>query len=265
MTETPAQLGGGLKTIKRALHVLETVASAQIPPTTRDVAVALGHNLSSTYNIVNTLVGTGYLSKENNGALRVGTKVALLYGALVRGSDFARMFRHHVDNVSAQSGETVYLSQKIANRVVIQLVREGSHSLRVTGLDVGYSGQEDRRASGKAIMAFLSPQENKAILRALHPEDSNAETDSRYGRLEPALDAVRTAGYAFDDEEFEPGICCVAVPYFNADGTVAGSLAASGPAVRVAALRSAVRDAVQQAAADISRTLNAPPSTQDTA
>ncbi|MCX2748038.1 IclR family transcriptional regulator [Arthrobacter sp. MI7-26] len=248
MTARVKEISGGLKTIERALAVLEIVATAAVPPSTKDLSTKLGHNISSTYNIVSTLLSSGYLSKDNEGLLRLGAKVAVLTNALERANDYARVLRPYVEHVNRVSGETVYLTRLIGQRVVIQSVLDGNQSLRVTGLESDFSGSEDRRASGKAILAFLSDSDVRGILHSLHPNESEQQAERRVRSLRGELSSVRTAGFAFENEAFEPGICCVAAPYFGADGRVAGSIAVSGPSVRAATLQGPIADEVILAA-----------------
>jgi IclR family acetate operon transcriptional repressor len=52
-------------------------------------------------------------------------------------------------------------------------------------------------------------------------------------RLRKNLEQVRAQGYAVDDEEFDLGVRCIAVPVFDFRGKAAGSIGISGPATRV--------------------------------
>ena len=51
------------------------------------------------------------------------------------------------------------------------------------------------------------------------------------------LTLVRRRGYATDDEEFTPGVRCVAAPIRDFHGAVIATMGVSGPAVRVTAER----------------------------
>lgn len=246
-----------LRTIERALAVLEMVASADQPPSVRAVSESLGHNVSSTYNIVNTLVSAGYLVRSSTGGLYLGGRVAYLAKGFER-SRSAELIRPIVERVGVSSGETVYLTRLIGPRVAIELTFEGRGSLRVGVLDVGFSGSEEQRASGKSVMAFLSEEQCLQILRANYPEAGTASISRRFRALGPELAAISEKGFAFDDEAFEPGVCCLAAPYFGPDGEVAGSLTVSAPSLRVDNLRGTVKSLVISAAAEISAILGAP-------
>lgn len=258
MPSIDANPSGGLKTIRRAFRILEIVADSPTAVTVRDLAAALDHNLSSIYNIVNTLIGAGYLTKDPTGQLRIGKRVAILNLALERDDDDTRILRPYLEEINATSGETVYLTRLAGGRVAIQMVVEGRQSLRVTGLSVGFFGAEDYRASGKAVMAHLPEARVRSILELNHSDEATETVQKRLDALRPVLESVRAHGFAFDDEEFEEGICCVAAPYFDAAGRVVGSLAVSAPAVRRDALKSAIRDDVVAMSRTMSAALGAP-------
>jgi DNA-binding IclR family transcriptional regulator len=63
-------------------------------------------------------------------------------------------------------------------------------------------------------------------------------------RLDAHLDSVRSAGVAFDDEEFSVGVRCVAAPVFRHDGLIAGAIGISGPSPRVTDDRVAVLEEI---------------------
>ena len=247
-----------LKTVERALQVLEIVAASARPPRVRTVGRELGHNVSSTYNIVNTLIGAGYLTKDQTGGLRLDSKIGTLNAAFVRGTDFARQLRPFADRLAGLCGETVYITRRIGDRVVIQAVVESTQSLRVTGLEVGYSGNEDRRASGKAVLAFLPEAERARIEQRNWAGLVEAEQTARCLKLKSELATVVSQGYAFDNEDFEAGVCCVAAPFFDATGEAVGSVTVSAPAVRVALLKGPILDQVVRIASEISSHFRAP-------
>jgi DNA-binding IclR family transcriptional regulator len=253
-----ADRGTTLLTVERAFRVLELVAASSTPFTVRDIADTLGKNVSTTYNLVNTLLLLGYLTKEGAGELRVGPKVAILHAAFVRGSDFARILRPYAEDLALQSGETAYITRLIRDRVVIQAAVESRQSLRVSGLEVGYSGSEDRRASGRAVLAFMPAPERRAILERTLAGFPDAERAVRIAAMSRQVETIRARGYALDMEEYEVGVCCISAPYFDASSDVAGSATVSTPAVRASLLEGPIRRQVLRTAAAISAALHAP-------
>jgi DNA-binding IclR family transcriptional regulator len=47
------------------------------------------------------------------------------------------------------------------------------------------------------------------------------------------LEEVRRLGYAIDDQEFDLGVRCIAVPVFDFRGKAVASIGISGPATRI--------------------------------
>jgi IclR family transcriptional regulator, acetate operon repressor len=245
----------GLGTVRRALTLLEWVAARPSPPSVKECSEALGLNLTTCYHLVNTLSDARYLLKDSDRRLSVGPQVALLYGALARGSQPTRVLLPIVERLRERTGETCYLSQWDAGEVLMQLVLESPQALRVSGLYVGSRGDAYCRASGKAMLAFLSRREREAYLtgRAFEPVTPHTITDPDGLRVDLRLTAER--GYAVDQEEFEPGVCCVAVPYFDGSGQVRGALSVSMPTFRAPLMGEQIRPELLRAGEAVSRTL----------
>jgi DNA-binding IclR family transcriptional regulator len=244
-----------LQTVERALSFLEFVAEARTPPRVREVAEGLGLNITTTYHLFNTLHARGYVTRDADGKLRIGTRAALLYHAMVRTMVPSRALRPVVEQLAASTQETAYLTSLVDTGVVIQAVIEGSQTLRVSGLYVGYSGQEHLRASGKAVLAHLDDEGRAALLQRHLATLGDRERRAFLTAFSAELEAIRQRGYALDDQGYERGICCVAAPYFAADGQVVGSFTVSVPAVRFPRARRALTAAVVNAATTASNVL----------
>ena len=248
-----------LKTIERGLDVLEIVAASDTPLTTKDIAERLQHNLSSTYHIVNTLQSREYLDKNERGELSMGRRIGLLNASLVRSADFTHSVRPLISRLAASCGETVYLTRWMNGSAVIQIVIESQRSLRVTGLDVGYSGSEEKRASGKAVLAQLAPAHMSDLTERMFEGEPKARRATKLKHLARELDEVRVNGFAFDNEDYEPGVCCIAAPYYLPSGAVGGSVAVSAPALRVKALLDEIRPDLVDTADAITEALRGMP------
>lgn len=248
-----------LKTIERALDVLEAVAAARPSdqPRIRDIAEAIGHNLSSTYHIVNTLLARNYLERDRQGRLSIGMRASELNSSRVRGLDLLQFAQPIVDSLADSSGETVYLTRYVGGRVVIQLASESKKTLRVTSLEVGHSGSEERRASGRAVLAHLSDRELLRTFAGLYPLSPVEELETRIQDARDDLDIIRTNGFAFESESYAAGVCCLSVPFFGPDGAVEGSISVSAPTLRIDLLLNEVRDDVITAGRQLTNVLSA--------
>jgi IclR family transcriptional regulator, acetate operon repressor len=230
--------------VERALSFLEFVAQARRPPRLKDVAQALGINVTTSYHLLNTLQMAGYLTREGDGTLRIGSRAAIVYQGLVRNFALGRELMPVIEELSASTGETAYIAALNREKVVIQALVEGDQAVRVTGLYVGFSGFEHIRASGKAVLAHLLDGPRDVALGYCLPGASDAELGAAIKELEN----VRQQGWALDDGDFQDGVCCVAVPFFRSGGSVAGSVSVSVPAARFAGARERITDAVRSSA-----------------
>jgi DNA-binding IclR family transcriptional regulator len=66
-------------------------------------------------------------------------------------------------------------------------------------------------ASGKLFLAQISPTQRRRLLTHVTLEKFTNKTLTDPAALEQEIDQVRRNGYAIDDEEFLPGLLCVAV------------------------------------------------------
>jgi IclR family acetate operon transcriptional repressor len=87
-------------------------------------------------------------------------------------------------------------------------------------------------STGKALYAETPRPELEELLET--PLVAHTmRTHRTIGALMADLEEVRRRGYAFDDEELNVGIRCLAAPISNMDGETVASIGASGPADRI--------------------------------
>jgi IclR family transcriptional regulator, acetate operon repressor len=232
MKSAPDNDNDGLRTVARALRVLEFVAEEPRQPSVKDVAESLGLNISTCHHIAKTLLERGYLTKGAERRLALGPQVAALHSAFLRQLRPVTNFVPILEELVERTGETSYAAMWDDGEVSLQAVVEGRQALRVTGLRVGYRGMAHSRASGKAVLAYLPDGELSAYL-ADHPLTAttpNTITDE--GILRDALAEIRSNGYAVDNQEFASGVWCIAAPFFGSQGAVQGAVSISMPASR---------------------------------
>lgn len=189
------------------------------------------------------------------GRLEVGSRAAVLYRGLLRRFENNREILPVVNEVSAATGETAYFAGVCSEGVMVQEVVEGKQAVRVAGLYVGYMGSEHRRASGKAVLAYLDEEARRRMLSYSTAMCSEDVTKSVVAGIERECGLIRERGWAIDEEEFAPKVCCVSAPVFGISGSVVGSLAVSAPADRFQAARGEIIAAVCDSARRASRLL----------
>jgi Transcriptional regulator len=186
---------------------------------------------SSVHNMVSTFEAYGFLEKnEDSGRYRLGVATLKLSNSYYLSSDIRAVIRPSLDEISAASGENVYLASLFDDQVIYidAVYPPGSYSGRSI---IGVEAPLYCTGVGKALMAELDEAAVDVIAsRGLRAFTPNTITD--VSALKKELATIRERGYAIDDMEHEFGIRCVAVPIRNIRGAIVASASISGPSPR---------------------------------
>ncbi len=160
-----------VQAVERAFKILECFASSSGQLTIDDVAQSTGLPRATTYRLVHTLESDGYLLRGGK-FFRLGKQVLGLGFARLSRQGFARSAQVVLDQLAAETGQTVVLvestsSELVVNEVVISAVAMTSSALSV----VVEIGQQLRAAD--TVLAM--PLESATDSRATHVGQHGAE------------------------------------------------------------------------------------------
>ena len=185
---------------------------------------------SSASRLARTLIQHGYLDNAGNSRrLIVGKRLVQIGCEIDHRLALRQRALPHLRQLAEETGESAHMAVHATGKAVVIEDVEVATSLRVAG-GVGRRIALHCTAVGKALLAFGSlpiPDELTRMMPA-------TITDSQ--ELALHLDEIRRQGYAFDDEEHEPGVRCMAAPVTLSDSTIA-VIGISGPAVRITDVR----------------------------
>uniref|UniRef100_UPI00271529C7 IclR family transcriptional regulator n=1 Tax=Aquitalea sp. ASV15 TaxID=2795104 RepID=UPI00271529C7 len=109
-------------------------------------------------------------------------------------------------------------------------------------------------ASGKLFLAQMSPSQRRRLLEHVQLTRYTEHTLTDLAALEGELERVKRDGYACDDEEFLPGLFCLAVLVPVAGGKSNTGIAIQAPVMRLTAEKAlSLLPALQRAAAALAR------------
>jgi DNA-binding IclR family transcriptional regulator len=219
-----ARAPSGSQTLLRGLDVLEGIALG--PVSLGELAPRLGLTRSTTHRLANALIERGYLTLSPGRGYQLGPKLLELGFQAQQQADLVQIARPLLEALAQESEDTVHLGitdgdralylDKIPGRrrVVISSRIGDRHPLTSTGL-------------GKALL-LDAPQSQWKELFELDQKLTNVKLDYRIW-----LERMRSyaeAGRAFDLEENEDQIRCVAAPIRAASGEIAGAISVSSAA-----------------------------------
>lgn len=242
---------GTLHSVERALRALELVARSGDGVTAKAVARRLGCTLSTSYNVLNTLVATGYLVRlpEARG-YGLGYQVVALTRALWNQLAVNSDVRNVLARLHAEAQAPAYLAVYRDADVVVGHVVDSTSRPRVAPIEVGYSQGTHATAYGKVLLAALPVARRRALLDRTGMPAFTEHTVVDPVRLNAELDRLGGDGLAVEVEEFRGGVAGVAAPVRRC-AEVVGALAVSVPVRRFEQVRDRLEDALRRYATDI--------------
>lgn len=240
-----------MQSLARGLRILDRVANADRAVTITELAALLDIDKSSASRLVKTLVNYEYLQPDvGSRGYVLGKRLRQMSWQLLNKMPVREKAKPHLLRLMRQSGEcshtAVYSEGKA---LVIDDVEAEEATLRVVGR-TGRLIPLYCTAVGKALLAFsdlVVPAQLEAV---------TARTITDHQVLAQHLEHTRAQGYAYDDEEHEEGVRCIAAPVWDHTGMTIASIGISGPTVRVTDERVPIlAQLVMQAASELSAEL----------
>ena len=213
---------------------------------------SLDINLGTVYQLIRTLQSNGYVNRLPGGRYQLGPRIGFLLDHYdLRTAPPQPSWTACTNCTSAPKRPSTSRSSRDP-RSPSSHHAEGTRRLRVGNAVVGYSAYPHARASGKAFLAFCDPDHLDDYFdnRTLERLTDNTITD--WDDLLTELEEIRTTGLAYDSEEFDEGIACIAAVIVGPDGDAIGSYSAALPTARLERRRDTVAVAITKAAEDAS-------------
>lgn len=217
--------------VKKLFVLLEALAEAGGPVTLTRLTQVTGIDKATLYRLLQTMCESGHAAQDDvRGRYMLTSKFCLL----TRNSGPQALLHRTkpiMETLHRQFNETVNLGVLDGINIRYLNVIESTHALRhmtQPNVDEYYYST----ALGRAMVAFLSPEEQKAILARTKLKAITRNTVSSTKELKRILDETRMRGWAIDDEESAVGVCCFAGPLLQ-DGEPVAAISISMPKVRL--------------------------------
>ena len=195
----------------RLVTLLERIASKDQLHSLQDLVLATGLPKPSLHRMLAQLEAAGLLQREADGRqYGAGARLRRLAEQLLLNSSLhgARhlVLRHLVDEL----GESCNITTLSAGEVVYLDRVETAAPLRFY-LHPGSRVPAHCSASGKLFLSQMTPGQRQRLMLAAPMQAYTTKTTTDPAAVERDMKAIRKNGYAIDDEEFLPGLVCVAV------------------------------------------------------
>jgi len=231
--------GGGrrdttqVQAIHRALRLLEAMSEAPQGIALTALAETADLAPSTTHRLLKSLEQMRFVQHDDERSLwLIGVNAFAVGNAFLEARDHVAIARPFMRRLMEESGESVnlavlddgaavYLSQVECREMMRALARPGGRApLHASGV-------------GKALLAARPVRERRTLIGRTALTAFTDKTVADADALHAVLDATARRGWAIDDEEYAPGLRCVAAPLWNEHGEPVAAVSLSGPSARV--------------------------------
>lgn len=249
--------GGGHRAAKRALELIEQVASSREPVRLSELARRLGLPKSSAHALARTLDEEGFLERDRRGAYTLGPRLLSLLGRLPDRLQLPRVARPVLQELVEDLGETALVGVRRNTDVVYIEQVETPQFMRYVA-PLGEPRPLHCTSIGKVLLAGLPGDEADVLLRSAPLQAFTVYTKVEISSIVAELEAIRRQGFSMNREESVSGVTGVAVPIY--EGGRAGSpplagVSMVGPTERMATKLDVVPERLMDAAARIGASL----------
>ena len=219
-------------TLGKAMAVLDVVANSSQPPRFTDILGQCDQPRGTLHRQLSNLVEEGLLNLRSDMSYELGYTLLKYASRAWAGNEFRKITEPHLKNLHAQTGETVHLGVLRGNEVIYLDKVEGNQAVRMYS-QIGNASAVYCTGVGKAALSVLEERELEKILATIKFHKFTDHTLLSLKALRSELKDIRASGIAYDREEHEIGIRCVAAPVYSQDLKFLAGVSVTGPAYRV--------------------------------
>jgi len=227
-----AKTPGSIQVIERMMSLLDALADSPEPASLKQLAAATELHPSTAHRILAAMNNARFVERQDAGTYSLGIRLLEL-GAIVKSRISLReVAQPFMQELHEKIGEAINLGARHDDEIIyLERTSSGRSLVRVVYL-VGGRAPLHLTSLGKLFLAADGPQKVKDYAKRTGLPGKTPHSLTTLAALEKELDKVRRHGIAFDDEEAELGLKCVAAPIRDHDGEVVAALSVSAPADR---------------------------------
>lgn len=200
-----------IRSVSRALHVLEAVGSSPRGLSVKQIARRCDLTTATTYHLVRTLAYEGYLIRREDGTYLGGPAVAQRFTEMAAALRGPASVGEALRRAAHESGYSHFLGTFVNGRVVLAAVAEGPRSPYLEELIPGFDDGAHATALGKALLATLTPEQRAHYLREFGMRPYTPHTLVTAESLEADLAAGERRGMQIEINQYRQNLACAAL------------------------------------------------------
>lgn len=225
---------GSVQSLDRAFDIMEALCAARDGLPIHMLSEQTGLHKSTVHRLLSSMAARGYVCKdEYSGRYRMTTKLYALSGQVVDHLDLVQIARHPMEDLCRTVHETIHLVIPEGTDIVyVHKVEADQGAIRMFSR-IGMRRPMYCTGVGKAMMACMTDEQVNHIWETSDIQSYTPHTITTRERLQDVLNAIREHDCAFDNEENELGVRCIAAAIRDYTGNVCGALSISAPLNRM--------------------------------
>lgn len=228
----PARAPGSIQVIERMMSLLDALAASPDPASLKHLAAATELHPSTAHRILAAMTNARFVERHDAGSYRLGIRLLELGNIVKSRINLREVALPYMQTLHEKIGEAINLGARHDDDIVyLERTSSGRALVRVVYL-VGGRAPLHLTSLGKLFLASESTQKLRDYVRRTGLPGKTPHSLTTLESLEKELDKVRRHGIAYDDEEAELGLKCVAAPIHDDEGQVVAALSVSAPADR---------------------------------
>lgn len=200
-----------IRSVSRALRVLEAVGQSTKGLTVKQIARRCELTTATTYHLIRTLAYEGYVIRREDGTYVVGLEIADRFRELAAAFRGPASVTEVLRQTAMESGFSHYLGTFVGGRVVLTEFAEGPASPYLEDLLPGFDDGAHATAMGKALLSTLGPDQRLRYLKDWGMRTYTSQTLTQPEALEVDLLAGERRGMQLEMAQYRPGLGCAAV------------------------------------------------------
>lgn len=243
-------------TVTKALELLDLFTRQSPRHGLSSIARISNTNKATAFRLLSELQAYGLLEQDSiTRDYRLGPAALRLAALRETAVPLRTAGRPILEKLAEVTGESAHSSVLVAGRLqMLDFAYSVRHATKVIFEDTDILPFH-ATSSGLAVLAYL-PQAQRAQILEQPLAQLTPQTLTDPQRLNDALDAVRSNGFAVIDGGFEAEVVGIAVPIFGPSSECLGAMAVAAPIVRISAsLRAQIIRALTSAGAELTKTL----------
>lgn len=216
--------------LRNACRILKQLGRHPDGMKVADLARELKIPVTTTLRIMATLHLEGMVRKQD-GRYEPGPVLIQLGTAALSATEVRELALPLLHKLTTLTDETSHLAVPCDDRSLIVAVNDSPHPLRAASRP-GFLAELHCSSTGKVFLAHLHPNGIAGVLTREPPTRHTPNTLMTLKELKREVEVTLDRGYSLDNEEFNRGVRCLAVPVFNAAGTVVAAIGITASIVR---------------------------------